>query len=145
MLSCFIRVQLFATFQDPVDYSPPGSSIHGILQASILEWVATPSSRGSSSPRDQTHISYVSCTGRRFFSNLPLTLSSLFKISLLLASDSYFWLSLDFTKEFCFWDQLKIIRTNLLCILMKQDFFVVVFFWIQFLFNGLTALSSSQT
>ena len=35
--------------------SPPGSSIHGILQARILEWVATPSSRGSSRLRDQTH------------------------------------------------------------------------------------------
>ena len=42
-------VQLFAT---PVDYSPPGSSIHGILQARILEWVASSFSRGSSRPRD---------------------------------------------------------------------------------------------
>ena len=33
-----------------MDYSPPGSSVHGILQARILEWVATPSSRGSSEP-----------------------------------------------------------------------------------------------
>ena len=38
---------------DPVDCSPPGSSVHGILQARILEWVALPSSRGSSQPRDQ--------------------------------------------------------------------------------------------
>ena len=37
----------------------------GILQARILEWVAIPFSRGSSQPRDRTHISYVSCTGRR--------------------------------------------------------------------------------
>ena len=37
-----------------MDYSPPGSSIHGILQAKILEWVAMPSSRGSSPPRDRT-------------------------------------------------------------------------------------------
>jgi len=37
-----------------VDCSPPGSSVHGILQARILEWVAMPSSRGSSHPRDQT-------------------------------------------------------------------------------------------
>ena len=36
----------------PVDRSPPGSSVHGILQARILEWVATPSSRGSSQSRD---------------------------------------------------------------------------------------------
>ena len=39
-------------FYDPVDRSPPGSSVHGILQARILEWVAISSSRGSSPPRD---------------------------------------------------------------------------------------------
>ena len=49
---------------DPVDCSPPGSSIHGILQARILEWVAISFSRGSSPPRDWTQ---VSCTaGTRF-------------------------------------------------------------------------------
>ena len=41
------------TLCDPMDCSPPGSSVHGILQARILEWVAMPSSRGSSQPRDQ--------------------------------------------------------------------------------------------
>ena len=45
------------TLHDPMDYSLPGSSVHGILQARTLEWVAMPSSRGSSCPRDQTHIS----------------------------------------------------------------------------------------
>ena len=44
--------------------SPPGSSVHGIPQARILEWVAMPSSRGSSWSRDQTCISHVSCIGR---------------------------------------------------------------------------------
>ena len=49
----------------PIDCSPPGSSVHGgILQARILEWVAMPSSRGSSQPRDQTH---VSCIAGGFF------------------------------------------------------------------------------
>ena len=48
----------------PVDCSPPGSSVRGILQARILEWVAMPSFRGSSHPRDRTRVSYVSCTGR---------------------------------------------------------------------------------
>ena len=43
---------------------PSGSSVHGILQARILEWVAMHSSRGSSWPRDWTHVSYVSCIGR---------------------------------------------------------------------------------
>ena len=42
-----------------MDCSQPGSSVHGILQARILEWVAFPFSRGSSQPRDQTWISYT--------------------------------------------------------------------------------------
>ena len=48
----------------PHGCSPPRSSVHGILQARMLEWVAIPFSRGSSRPRDQTHVSYVSCVGR---------------------------------------------------------------------------------
>ena len=48
----------------PYDCSPPDSSVHGILQARILEWVAIPFSRGSSPPRDRTHVSYISCIGR---------------------------------------------------------------------------------
>ena len=50
---------------NPMNCKPPGSSVHGILQARILEWVAMPSSRGSSWPRDRTHIFYVSCIGRQ--------------------------------------------------------------------------------
>ena len=42
---------------DTMDFSPPGSSIHRIFQARILEWVAIPSSKGSSQPRDQTQVS----------------------------------------------------------------------------------------
>ena len=41
------------------DCGPPGSSVHGILQARILEWVAVSSSRGSSPPRDQTYVSHL--------------------------------------------------------------------------------------
>ena len=52
------------TLCDPMDYSPPGSSVHEILQARILEWVAMPSSRGSSRARDWTQ---VSCIPGRFF------------------------------------------------------------------------------
>ena len=50
---------------DPMDYSPLGSSVHGILWGRILEWVAVPSSLGSSQPRDQTCLSYISCIGRQ--------------------------------------------------------------------------------
>ena len=53
------------TFSDPIDYSLPGSSVPGILQARILEWVAIPSSRASSRSGDQIWISYVSCVGRQ--------------------------------------------------------------------------------
>ena len=52
------------TLCDPMDCSPPGSSVHGILSARILEWVAIPFSRGSSQARDQTQ---VSCNASRFF------------------------------------------------------------------------------
>ena len=45
-----------SSVRDPVDCSPPGSSDHGILQAMILDWVAMPSSRGSSRPRDLTQV-----------------------------------------------------------------------------------------
>ena len=44
------------TLSDPMGYSLPGSSVHGVLQARILEWVATPLSKGSSRPRDQTQV-----------------------------------------------------------------------------------------
>ena len=49
-------VQLFC---NPMDCSPPGSSVHGISQARILEWVAISLSKGSSWPRDQTHVSSI--------------------------------------------------------------------------------------
>ena len=49
-------------------YSPPGSFVHGILQARVLEWVARPSSRGSSQPRDGTQVSYII---GRFFATEP--------------------------------------------------------------------------
>ena len=57
--------QLCPTLCNLMDHSPAGSSVHGILQARILEWVAMPSSRGSFWPRDQTQVSYVSYTDRR--------------------------------------------------------------------------------
>ena len=52
------------TLCEPLDCSPSGSSVHGIFQAGIPEWVAISSSRGSSQPRDQTRVSYISCIGR---------------------------------------------------------------------------------
>ena len=55
-----------------MDGSPSGFSIHGILQAQMLEWVAISSSRGFSWPRDQTHISCISCIAGRFFTTEPV-------------------------------------------------------------------------
>ena len=57
---CAKLLQWCPTLCDPMDCSPPGSSVHGILQAGILEWVAMPSSKGSSPSRDLSRISYVS-------------------------------------------------------------------------------------
>ena len=57
---CYCLVtQVCLTLCDRIDCSLPGSSVHGILQARTLEWVAMPSSRGSSQPRDRTCISYL--------------------------------------------------------------------------------------
>ena len=67
-----IVAQLRLALGSPMDRSPPGSSVPGILQARILEWVAMPSYRGSSRPRDQTHVSYSSCIANRFFTAEPL-------------------------------------------------------------------------
>ena len=62
--SCFSCIQLFVT---PPDCSLLGSSVCGILQVKILEWVAISSSKGFSRPRDQTYVSNVSCIGSSFF------------------------------------------------------------------------------
>ena len=61
---CVLVAQLCPTLCNPMDCSLPGSSIHGISQARILQWVAISFSRGSSQPRDQTR---VSCIVGRFF------------------------------------------------------------------------------
>ena len=66
---CASLLQLCLTLYDPKDCSPPGSSLHGILQVRILEWVAMPSTRGSSPPRDRTGISFVSWIAGGFFTS----------------------------------------------------------------------------
>ena len=63
-----LHVQLFC---NPMDYSPLGSSVYGIIHTRILEWVIISSSRGSSQPRDQTYISCVSCLEGGFFTIEP--------------------------------------------------------------------------
>ena len=56
---CVLVTQSCLTLYDPMDYSSPGSSVHGILQVRLLEWVAIPFSRGSSLPRDWTWVSCI--------------------------------------------------------------------------------------
>ena len=69
---CAKSPQLCSTLWDPMDCSPSGSSVHGILQARILEWVFRPSSRGSSWPRGGTYISCVICIAGGCFSTEQL-------------------------------------------------------------------------
>ena len=69
MLNCFSHVQLFVTLWTVAHQAPLSMEI---LQARILEWVAMPSSRGSSHPRDRTCISCDSCIVGRFFIAGPL-------------------------------------------------------------------------
>ena len=64
---CAQSLQSCLTLYDPMDSSPTGSSVHGVVLARILEWVAISSSRGSSQTRDRTLISCVSSISRWTF------------------------------------------------------------------------------
>ena len=64
-----MHAQSCPTLCDSMDCNPTGSSVSGIFQARVLEWVATSSSRGSSWPRDRTTVSCVSCIGRQILSH----------------------------------------------------------------------------
>ena len=75
-------LQSFPTLCDTKNCSPPGSSVPGSLQARILEWVALPSSRGSSQRKERTHVSWVSCIAGGFFTAEPLRPAPLEKSSL---------------------------------------------------------------
>ena len=66
---CVPLLQLCSTLCNPMDSSLPDPSVHGILQARILEWVAVLFSGGSSRPRNRTHISGISGIADRFFTH----------------------------------------------------------------------------
>ena len=59
------------TLCDSMDCSPPSSSMHGIFQARILDWHVISYSRGHSQPRDQTHVSGISCFSRQILYHAP--------------------------------------------------------------------------
>ena len=98
---CMLSLQSCLTLFDPMDYSPLGSSVHEILQARLLEWVALASFRLSSRPRDWTHVSCVSCIGRRVLYHCCYLGSP--QCSLLLSHFSHVWLcatpSLGFSRQ----------------------------------------------
>ena len=64
-----LDAQLCPPLSNSMDCSPPGSSVHGTLQAGILEWIAIPFSRGSSQPRDRIWVSHIA--GRFLLSEPP--------------------------------------------------------------------------
>ena len=80
---CVSVAQLYPTHCDPMDCSPPGSSVHGILQARILKWVVIPFSRGSFQIMDRT---WVSCTGMRILYCLSHQGSAETLVSLIITS-----------------------------------------------------------
>ena len=62
---CCVMLSSLWLFCDRMDGSPPCSSVHGIFQARMLEWIAISYSRGSSQPRDWACVSCISCIGRQ--------------------------------------------------------------------------------
>ena len=88
-------LQSCLTLWNPMNCSPPGSSVHGILQARILEWAAIPSSKGSSQPRDWTHVSCIAC---EFFTpEPPGKLSPLLRLYVLVRPSTHCNLLFSFT------------------------------------------------
>ena len=75
---CVCVAQLCPNLWDLIDYSLPSSSVHGILQARKLAWVAISYSRGSSQPRDRTQ---VSCLAGRFSTNWPTREAQIYILS----------------------------------------------------------------
>ena len=93
VLSCYWglkRWHVCVWLCDPIHCSLPGSSVCGILQARILEWVAVLSSRGSSQPRDQTP---VSCIAGGFFTAEPWGKPHIYRLSVKLFSRAYWAIS----------------------------------------------------
>jgi len=90
MCVCVLVGQSCLTLCDPTDCSPPGFSVHGILQARILDWIAIPFSRGTSQPRNRT---LVSCMAGRFFTIWATAMVNNFTLELREKSSTH-WISL---------------------------------------------------
>ena len=122
---CAQSLQPCSTLCNPMDHSPPDSSVHGILRARRLEWAAMPSSRGSSWPRDWTFISCISCpdnprwdAGRCQSVSFKLRQSSVFPS---LSGPWYFWrLQVSYVLE-C--------SSVWVCLMFPQDWIQVMCLW----------------
>ena len=113
---CTKSLQSCPTLCDPMDCSPPGSSVYGIFQVRVLKWVAMPFPRGSSWPRDWTCGSFSS-----YISKWILLLLSHQGSSLLCETYSYTLFDLRFVESMCFYLK-KIIQVKImLCIPIKKN------------------------
>ena len=97
-LACMLSCSSHVWVCDPVDRSPVDSAVRGILQGRTLEWVAVPSSRWSSWPRDWTWVPYISCIGRRVlyhWHHLGCPRDTVYPISKLRSNrNKYWWIAL---------------------------------------------------
>ena len=84
-------LQSCPTACNPMDYSLPSSSVCGVFQARILEWVAIPSSRGTSCPRDQPHVFSVSSIADAYFTAESLVTPSLSTHSINPPKPTFLW------------------------------------------------------
>ena len=106
---------------DPMDCSLPGSSVHGVLQARILEWVAISFSRGSSQSRDQTQVSCIA--GRHF--TLWTTFSTYLIWSMLyFKADNFYGLTYYFLN--CKWWKFQVVEIGSICILNMWLLFILL-------------------
>ena len=87
------------TLHTSTDCSPPGSFVHRVLQARLLEWVATSSSRGTSQSRDQTQVCSISCISRKnfYFCTTGASLGGLYLYKYVLFVSPYDILSFEYT------------------------------------------------
>ena len=106
---------------DPMDCSPPGSSVHGILQARMLEWVAISFSRGSSQSRDQTQ---VSCIAGRHFTLWTTFSTYLIWSTLYFKADNFYGLTYYFLN--CKWWKLQVVETGSICTLNIWLLFILL-------------------
>ena len=90
LLMCSVTQPCPIVCNSPMDWHAPGSAVHGIFQARTLECVAISSSRGSSWPKDWTHLSCISCIGSRLFTTMPPGKSSPYERALISVSELLF-------------------------------------------------------